>query len=925
MRLAEAIEALLPLVEKPARYLNGEIHARYGDWREERTRWLLILPDTYELGMSHLGLRILYDILNRDPHSHAERAFAPWIDMEQRLRDARLPLFGLESRRPARDFDLLGFSWPYELLATNILNLLDLAGIPLESAARGEEDPLIAAGGPCTGNPEPLADFVDFFLIGDGEEAAPEISRRLLELRGRTRAQRLLALTRIPGVYAPGFYAPRYCGGRQVGVEPRADVPMPVRRVHVADLDAAPYPRAPVVPLIEAVQDRLTLEIQRGCTHGCRFCQAGIFYRPLRERSPRTLVDLVADGLAATGWDEISLSSLSSADYSQIEPLARALMDALAPARTGISFSSLRADSFGVELAGLVARARKTGLTFAPEAGTQRLRDVINKGIRDEDLLQAVAAAYERGWRRVKLYFMVGLPTETRDDIEGLAALVERLRPLGRARAAGPRVTVSVGAFVPKAQTPFQWEPFADRAELRARMDFLRARLSTPWSEVKTHAVEPSWVEALLARGDRRCGTLIRRVWAAGGRFEGWSEHFSVGRWERALAECGVDPELHTGARDPDLPLPWDHIDLGVRKSWLRRERERALRGESTPDCRDGACTMCGLGGPQDRRIAAPPDEEAWRELARGLAERLGLAGASAIASGPRRESAEGDDGQGRAGTIGEGEGSGPDGLPLRIRLGYRKTGPLRFIAHLETGRLLARLLRMARWPLAFSQGHRPHPRIAYGPPLPLGVAGERELVDLYLWRAPGAEDLAGLNALAPRGLEFFEARPAAARAASLAAAAAAALYRVEIPADLAARARREGRLEQFHAAGALPYGKPSKGRRRTIDLRRCVAAMAWLAGEPGAGERHEGEHRGGELRSREANARVILEARLLLQERDGHVLGPLPLLREIFAWSAEELARCLIVRERLLGEDGRPLDPRPGGDEVDRRGDEAN
>lgn len=892
MELREAIESILPLVEKPARYLDGEIHARYGDWSAERVRWLLVLPDLYELGMSHLGLRILYEVLNDDPRCLAERAFAPWIDMETRMRAAGVPLFGLESRRPAREFDVIGFSWPYELLATNILNLLDLSGVPLAAAERAEGDPLIAVGGPCTGNPEPLADFVDFFLIGDGERAASEISASLLASRGRPREERLLALARIRGVYVPRFYEPRWVEGRQAGVEARAEVPLPVRRTWLDDLEGAPYPRRPVIPLIEAVQDRLTLEIQRGCTHGCRFCQAGIFYRPMRERSPRTLLELTAEGLAATGWDEISLSSLSSADYSQIERLARTLVEALAESRTGISFSSLRADTFGVELAELVARVHKTGLTFAPEAGTQRLRDVINKGIRDEDLLQAVEAAYARGWRRVKLYFMVGLPSETVEDLDGLVALVGRLRPLGSARGGGRRVTVSAGGFVPKAHTPFQWEPFAGRQALREKLEYVRAHLHSPWCEVKTHAVDPSWVEALLARGDRRCGALLRRVRESGGRFEGWSEHFSVERWERALAAEGIDASLWTDGSAPDAPLPWDHIDLGVTRTWLSRERESALRAETTRDCRDGACSMCGLGGPRDRRITPPLSDEQWRELGSELAAALGSG--SGVAFAPE---------SGGAPALVEGK---EDRQPAahRYRMSYAKTGPLRFIAHLETGRLLARLLRMARWPLAFTQGHRPHPRIAYGPPLPLGVEGERELIDLHLWRPPDEEDIARLRSFAPRGLAFGDVWEVSAAAPSLAAAAAVADYRAELPEDLAARARRERRLEQFHAAGAVPVRKPSKGRERTIDLKRCVVGLEWREQPP----RSPGPAAGESPATGEAPARGGLELRLRLQERDGHVIGPLPLLREVFAWSPEELARCRVARLELRDEQGAGL-----------------
>jgi radical SAM family uncharacterized protein/radical SAM-linked protein len=881
--LTHAIESMLPLVEKPARYLDSEINAVHRAWEPASVKWLLALPDIYEIGMSHQGLRILYDLLNRDAGSLAERAFAPWIDMEARMRARGVPLFSLESRRPAREFDVIGFSWPYELLATNLLNLLDLARVPLWSRERGETDPLVAVGGPCTGNPEPLADFIDFFLIGDGEEAVREISRVIGETRGQPREARLRALTTVPGVYVPRFYTPRYENDRLVGWDAQPGLPLPVRRTYVADLERVGYPVRPVVPLIEAVQDRLTLEIQRGCTHGCRFCQAGIFYRPMRERSPRTLIELVVSGLAATGWDEISLSSLSSADYSQIEPLARALMDGLADGRTGISFSSLRADTFGVELAQLVARVRKSGLTFAPEAGTQRLRDVINKGIRDEDLLEAVAAAYARGWRRVKLYFMIGLPTETRADIEGLVDLVHRLHPIGRASGAGRGVTVSVGAFVPKAHTPFQWEPFADRAHLRESIDFLRARLNTSWSQLKTHAIEPAVVEAIIARGDRRCARLIHRVWELGGRFEGWSEHFDAGRWERALADCGLDALEFTGARDPQATLPWEIVDLGVTQDWLRGEREKALRGEKTGDCRTAPCTMCGLGGPRDRKLAPALADEEWA----ALVARLRGADATAGAMAARDAAAGASAAAGTNAAAGTGAATGAAEPSLeRWRLVFHKLGPQRFIAHLETGRLLMRLLRMAQWPLGFTLGHNPHPRLSFGPPLPLGVEGERELLDLHLTRSVTAEDLTRLNAIVPRGLSFLAVHRVAREAASLTAVAIAASYRVELPAELAAQARRERRIEAFAEAGAVTVSKPSKGRARTIDIKRCVQEIAWDEGE-----------------------NAVLRMRLLLQERDGQVLGPLPLLREIFRWGPEEVAQCRVTRLRIVDQDSRGLD----------------
>ncbi|MBP6875828.1 MAG: TIGR03960 family B12-binding radical SAM protein [Candidatus Eisenbacteria bacterium] len=882
--LSARIDGLLPLVSRPGRYLDSEINAFHPDWDPAPIKWLLVLPDVYEIGMSHQGLRILYDLLNRAPTSLAERAFAPWPDMEDRMRLAGIPFFSLESRRPARDFDVIGFSLPYELLATNVLNLLSLSNIPVRAEDRAEEDPLIAAGGPAVANPEPLADFVDFFLIGDGEEAVGELSRALASVRGRARKDRLRALAGIRGVYVPRFYLPGPAGARvpperahegPLPLRPLEGAPFPVQRAYVTELRAEHYPRAPLIPAIEAVQDRLTLEIQRGCTQGCRFCQAGIFYRPMRERPVEDLIDLAASGLASSGWDEISLSSLSSADYSQILPLARALSERLRPLRAGLSLSSLRVDTFSIELAELVSRVRKTGLTFAPEAGTQRLRDAINKRVSEEDLTAVVSAAYERGWQRVKLYFMVGLPTETDEDLDGIARAVSQLRAIGRRHGPSRGVTVSVSPFVPKAHTPFQWEAFEGRDEIRRRIAYLSARAHSRWTPVKSHDPDLSFVEALLARGGRPMGRVIERVWKAGGRFEGWTEHFSIARWETALREEGIDPDAATGARDPGAPLPWDHIDLGVRRDWLLAERERGRRGETTEDCRSGACHACGLSGPGDRRLAHAIEPERWRALGERLTQAL--ATLETPADEPR----------------------------LRMRMRYEKRANTRFLSHLETGRLLTRLLRMARWPLGYTQGHNPHPRVAFAPPLPLGVEGRQELIDLYLTRAPSDPEWQALRELAPPGLLFLGMDAVPREKSSLSVEAAFARYCALLPAGLARRARAERRIEQFEEAGAVPFVKPGKARSRTVDLKRAVERIAWESCEEESAWQ-DGGPCGERRRARAEGERLGFTLRL--QEASGHAIGPLPFLSELLKLSPEELARCLVTRLQFLDADQRGI-----------------
>ncbi|MFH1144184.1 MAG: TIGR03960 family B12-binding radical SAM protein [Candidatus Eisenbacteria bacterium] len=902
--LSAWIDAVLPLVEKPARYLGSEIGALHLPWDKERIKWLLILPEIYEIGMSHYGLRILYELINRRDDARAERAFAPWPDMEARMRQGGIPLFSLESRRPARDFDVIGFSLQYELLATNILNLLELAGLPIRAAARGESDPLIAGGGPCSANPEPLAEFFDFFLIGDGEGAIDELTRRLAALRGRTREQRLLALTEIPGVYVPRFYEPVADRSGTVRLAARGGAPARVHRTFAARLDGSNCPRTPIIPAIEAVQDRLTLEIQRGCTQGCRFCQAGIFYRPVRERPPADLVELAVAGLEASGWDEVSLSSLSTADYSQIVPLARALGAGLKPTRAGLSLPSLRVDTFSVELADLVSRVRRSGLTFAPEAGTQRLRDVINKRVRDEDLRAAARAAYQRGWKRIKLYYMLGLPTETPADLDGIASAVAELRAIGREFGPSRGMTISLGAFVPKAHTPFQWEAFAGRQQLRERIAYLDQRISSRWTPVKAQDVDLSFVEALLARGDRGLSGVIERVRRAGGRFEGWTEHFSVARWETALAEEGIDARAFVAARDTEAPLPWDHIDLGVTREWLLRERERALAGEVTADCRGQACTGCGLpgcgpAGPEGGRLAQELSSAAWQALAEQVADRL-----APFARGPAGPSQPGTPDDSGARPLPRPESA----EPLRMRLGYAKLDNLRFLSHLETAKLLTRLLRMARWPLVYTQGHNPHPRIAFGPPLPVGVEGCREHIDLYLWEAPSEEGDARLRDLAPPGLLFHSLTAVVPRRESLTATAASASYQVLLAPELADRIDGEKRLESFHEAGAIPVVKTGKGRHRTIDLKRAVTRCAWMPAAPGGDGACAGALSSPAAAIPAGFARRGLAMTLRLQEPDGQVLGPFPVLAEILKLSREELARCRVKRVEIFDDAGAPL-----------------
>lgn len=597
------IEPLLARVQKPARYVGGEWNAVYKDWDKARVRMAFAFPDVYEVGMSYLGLQILYHLVNRREDALMERVFAPWVDMEEEMRRRGIPLFTLESRRPVRDFDILAFTLQYELTFTNILNMLDLAGIPLRSQERGPQHPLVMAGGPCAFNPEPLADFVDLFVIGEGEEVLGELLDLYLELGGR-QGDRQLFLRRaasIPGVYVPSFYRVLYRDDGAVSrVEPVEEgIPPRVTKRVVRRFDSAPFPTRPVVPYLGVVHDRGMLEVQRGCTRGCRFCQAGMIYRPVREKSLETLLRQAAELVERTGYDELSLVSLSTADYSGIQELVRSLLDRFENLGVSISLPSLRVDAFSVDLAREVQRVRRSTLTFAPEAGTQRLRDVINKGVTEEDLLCAASAAFSAGWTALKLYFMIGLPTETDEDLGGIVTLSRRVLARGRELGVPPKrlkVTVSVSSFVPKSHTPFQWEPQVEMAELVRRQKYLRGKLKEKGLEFHWHNVEASFLEAVLARGDRRLGRALEEAWRLGCKFDGWSELFNFSRWQKAFERAGLDPAFYAYRRFRyEDVLPWDHIDAGVSREYLVREHQRALAGLTTPDCRGGRCPGCGL------------------------------------------------------------------------------------------------------------------------------------------------------------------------------------------------------------------------------------------------------------------------------------------------------------------------------------------
>jgi radical SAM family uncharacterized protein len=597
------LEPLLAKVQKPARYIGLEDGSVTPDHDPRQVAWLLLYPDTYEIGLPNQGLQILYEILNERPDATAERSYAPWADLDAVLRDRGLPLFSVDTHRPAGEFDLLAFNLSAELVYTNVLNCIDLAGVPVRSADRRPTDPLVVAGGHCTYNPEPLADFLDVVVLGDGEEVVGEITEVVREWKasGRTegsRQQVLKALAGIAGVYVPSLYEAHYDGADLVAVEPcEPGVPELVEKRTVADLAAWPYPRRQLVPLTEVVHDRLNVEVFRGCTRGCRFCQAGMITRPVRERPADQVRQMVHDGLRRTGYDEVALTSLSTADFSGIEQVvADTITDAPGGNQVTVSLPSLRVDAFTVGIAAEIQKARRTGLTFAPEAGTWRMRQVINKLIREEDLYAAVDAAYSQGWRRMKLYFLTGLPTETDVDTRGIADLGRTVAEIGRRHHKGASVTLSVGGFVPKPFTPFQWFGQNTVSELHRKIGLLRDDLRrTKAVQLKWHDPKATLVEGIVGRGDRRLGPVIEDVWRRGGIFQEWSECFDHDLWVDAMARHGLSVDWYVHRhRTEDEVLPWDHISAGLHKDFLWQDWRDALDQLGLEDCRWTPCYDCG-------------------------------------------------------------------------------------------------------------------------------------------------------------------------------------------------------------------------------------------------------------------------------------------------------------------------------------------
>jgi radical SAM family uncharacterized protein len=859
------LKELLSLVQKPVRYLGRETGSITKNPADVKLRFCLAFPDAYEVGMSHLGIQVLYHILNAKPGVACERAFAPWVDMEKVLREKRVPLSSLESSTPLRQFDILGFSLQYELCFTNVLNMLDLSDIPFFAKDRDDRFPLIIAGGPTAFNPEPVADFFDALVIGDGEEVVLDICD--LVLRGKEpkakKEDLLRSLSQLDGVYVPSLHGP----GQKV------------RKRFVSDLDRVSFPTCPIVPFMRVVHDRLNVEIARGCKRGCRFCEAGFIYRPYRERSSEVIEEILNDSLKKTGYEEFSLLSLSAGDYSSIGPLLSRLMDRFESEKVAVSFPSLRIESVVGTLAEEVKRVRKTGFTVAPEAGTERLRKVINKEMDENVLFQGLSDLFAKGWRNVKLYFMLGLPTAKEEDLRGILDLSRRIASLAHKQKVFSNINVSVSTFVPKPHTPFQWEPQIPLEEMKEQLHLLkdemkRARLGFKWQDPHL-----SHLEAVFSRGDRSLSRALVEAHRLGCRFDGWSDQFRYPLWREAFEKAGLQMDRYTRRREPEEALPWSFIETGTKPGFLWEEYQRGLKGESTPPCRKGNCDRCGVCDGKTITV---------RESRPGIGTTPSI---------------------GKAGLSGK-------GMKRKFRLRFKKAGDLRYISHLELAHLFYRASKRAGLPLSHSEGFHPLPKIIFATALPVGVESLTEVVDIELegksdltdvnpsaraCRPGSPESLSGrvravperrrfltpsskaaqdaaewvkerLNPVLPRGVEIVDAEevPLSSSLSSL-------IHRSAywiLPDHVISKEEAVSRIKRALEEGEIPIHQERKGKKRTVDIRPVIERM-----------------------SVEERAESSWGVELVLRRVEGRTAKPSEIIGTILGLEGESLKQCEIIK----------------------------
>jgi radical SAM family uncharacterized protein/radical SAM-linked protein len=857
---------ILLRVSKPTRYIGGELNTIVKDESSIDFRIALAFPDTYEIGMSHLGLSILYEILNRQEGVQAERVFAPWIDMEAEMRRHDIPLFSQETTTPLGKFDVIGFSLQYELSYTNILNMLHLAGIPLLASERTDEHPIIIAGGPCASNPEPLAEFIDAFLIGEGEDAVIEMVEALRITKSDARFKKLEALSKIEGVYVPSFYETTTLADGTVVL--KGDVL--IKKRVVTDLDEAVFPTKSVVPFMPAIHDRIRLEVLRGCTQGCRFCQAGMIYRPVRERSLEKLKELLEQSIAQTGHEEASLLSLSTCDYGAIRSLVKQSVDVAAPYHVAVSFPSTRVDSFDIDLAAMVQSVKKTGLTFAPEAGTERLRQVINKPISDEDFLNKAEEVFDRGWNLIKLYFMVGLPTETDEDIEAIGYLVKQAIARGRKHRKSVNINVTVSTFVPRPHTSFQWARQISIEEIEGKRELLKKYVRGRGINLSTHNAPSSFLEGVFARGDRRLCKVLLSAYKRGCRFDGWTEQLDFQAWmdafEKSLPQ--IDPNSYLRERAIDEILPWDHISPLVEKRFLIEEWNKSLTGIQppcpplikgeyiTPDCRRQRCSLCGV---------VRSDKYLCINMKKSVRE--GIKADDKYIEIPERK---------------------PEPTPVqKIRIRLSKEGEARFISHRELNHALTRALRRAKLPVAYSHGFTPHPKISFSQPTAVGIESRAEFVDIELHTTIDPQELMKqLNETLPEGLRTLESHEIPMKTPYLASQIVQSVYRVSVPRMLAGdREECQVKIQKLMDSHEIWFNRKRGADREQekINIRPLVEEIRIVDEAPTPGPSKGGEDM------------VILE--MNLKDSNTGKGRPDEVLQVMFDAQEEELAELVVCK----------------------------